>query len=249
MVVKQFAAAIATLVIATAAQATSSVSSSLTDFSLTVDQGTFGWTREVGQNYSMYAVSSDAAFYVASPIDQAGGWGKMFDTASASTTLTNAVASASVGSNSLSALVTTPAAGGSAYATAQWNGLFDLGENSKVTFSWKESRSGTNSGALGSFGYSIIGFGDGYQSVNHYYSDASANWSTVDHGITYTFWSAGDTHFASLSNTDAISSLNFHARVEVATNDIAAVPEPESLALAFSGLAVAGFLARRRRQQ
>lgn len=248
MVVKHIAAAIATLVLATAAQATSTVSSSLTEFNLTVDQGTFGWTREVGQNYSMYAVSSDKPFYVASPFDQAGGWGKMFDTAAASTTLTNTVASAAVGRDSLTALVTTPAAGGSAYATAQWNGMFDLGENAKVTFSWKESQSGTNSGALGSFGYAIIGFTDSYQAVNHYYSDASANWSTVDHGITYSFWTAGDTHFASLSSTDAISSLNFHARVEVATNDIAAVPEPESLALAFSGLAVAGFLARRRRQ-
>lgn len=248
MSVKHIAAALASLALATAAQATSTVTSSLTDFNITVDQGGFGWTREVGQYYNMYAVSSDKPFYEVSPIDQAGGYGKMFTSASASTTLTNAIASAAVSANSLSAIVTTPAAGGSAYATAQWNGFFDLGENSKVTFSWKESQSGTNSGALGSFGYSIVGFGDSYQAVSHYYSDPSANWSTVDQGVTYSFWTVGNTHYASLSSTDAISSLNFHARVEVATNDIAAVPEPESMALAFSGLAVAGFLARRRRQ-
>lgn len=257
MAVKSIAVAVSALFLAAGAQATSSFTASLSDFGAVVTQGTVSWTPSAEDQdlfVRLYANSSDVS---TSPVNDVMTFGTPFSTMSLSSAGTVSSASASATANSLSISLTTPAAGGSAYAFASWESHFNLAANSNVVFTWVTSHTGSLVGGAGSYAYTDVSLGNSVVSAQvigkGYTPGASFDYELA--GVGYQYWSEGGRQFASISTgNEGVSNLSFFARVQGHTVDLAgptgnitAVPEPEGLALAFSGLAVLGLAARRRR--
>lgn len=253
MAVTRIAAALSALFIAAGAHATSSVSASLSDFSMTVSQGSLSWSNgaeDMGLFVRLYANSSDVSV---SPVNDVMSFAGFFGDASLSAAGTVSNGSAAATATSLSISLSTPAAGGSAYAFASWVSHFDLASNSSVTFSWTVHNSGTfltsgdNNGA-----YSEVAFGDEQSGAmvagKGYWSNFTYAYQ-VD-GVGYQFWSAGGKEYATVTaGSQGASNVGFFARVQGHTVDsVSAVPEPESVALALAGLGVVGVVATRRRR-
>lgn len=249
MAVKHIAAAVSALLLAAGAQASSSVTASLSDFSAVVAQGAASWSPSFEDNalfVRLYVNSSDV---VTTPTNDAMTFGTPFSTMSLASSGTVSSALASATANSLSITLSTPAAGGSAYAYASWETHFNMAANSAVVFSWLTSNTGSVSNGASAYTDVALGasaslaqvIGEGYES--------SGNFGYQIDGVSYTYWTDNGRQFAAITTgADAASNVGFFARVQGHTVDVSAVPEPESVALAISGLAVAGTLARRRRQ-
>lgn len=251
MAVKHLAAAVSALLLAAGAQASSSITASLSDFGVAVTQGSASWSPTFEDNalfVRLYVNSSDV---VTTPTNDVMTFGSPFSTMSLASSGTVSSALASATAKSLSISLSTPAAGGSAYAFASWETHFNMAAHSSVTFTWLTSNAGSVSG--GATAYSDVALGaaaDQAQAIGKSYLPVSNTSYKID-GVNYSYWTANGRQFASVSTgADALSNIGFFARVQGHTVDVAtaAVPEPESLALAVSGLAVAGVLARRRRQ-
>jgi PEP-CTERM motif len=258
MALKSIAVAASALFIAVGAQATSAFTASLSDFGAVVTQGSVSWTPSAEDQdlfVRLYANSSDVN---ASPVNDAMTFGSPFSTMSLNSTGTVSSASASATANSLSISLSTPAAGGSAYAFASWESHFNLAANSNVVFSWVTSHTGSLVGGPGSYAYTDVALGNSVVSAQvigrGYAPGASFDYELA--GVGYKYWSEGGRQFAAISTgATGADNLGFFARVQGHAVDVAAgptggittaVPEPGSIALALSGLAVLGFATRRR---
>lgn len=258
MALKSIAVAASALFIAVGAQATSAFTASLSDFGAVVTQGSASWTPSAEDQdlfVRLYANSSDVN---ASPVNDAMTFGSPFSTMSLNSTGTVSSASASATANSLSISLSTPAAGGSAYAFASWESHFNLAANSNVVFSWVTSHTGSLVGGPGSYAYTDVALGNSVVSAQvigrGYAPGASFDYELA--GVGYKYWSEGGRQFAAISTgATGADNLGFFARVQGHAVDVAAgptggittaVPEPGSIALALSGLAVLGFATRRR---
>ena len=257
MAFKSIAVAASALFLAAGAQATSSFTASLSDFGAVVTQGAASWTPSADDQdlfVRLYANSSDVN---TSPVNDVMTFGSPFSTLSLNSVGTVSSASASATANSLSITLSTPDAGGSAYAFASWESHFNLAANSNVVFSWVTSHTGSLVGGAGSYAYTDVSLGQSVVSAQvigkGYAPGAAFDFELA--GVGYKYWSEGGRQFASISTgADGADNLGFFARVQGHTVDVAAgptgnitaVPEPEGIALALSGLAVLGFAARRR---
>lgn len=250
MALKSIAVAVSALCLAAGAHATSSFTASLSDFGLLVTQGSASWTPSAEDQdmfVRLYANSSDVS---TTPANDVMSFGAPFSTMSLSAAGTVSSAVASATRNSLSISLSTPAAGGSAYAFASWESHFNLAPNSSVVFSWVTSNTGSLVGGPGSYAYTDVALGASVISSQvigkGYTPGASFDFELA--GVGYKYWTADGRQYASVSTGDnGANNLGFFARVQGHTVDVSAVPEPETMALAFSGLLVLGVAAARRR--
>jgi hypothetical protein len=246
MAVKNLIAAAAVLVLATGAQASSSVTASLSNFSYAAT-GSFSWTNAQDDGYYLYAYSSDSAT-ATTDIFQTGS---LFSTAATQTVGTVSSALVSASDTSLKVALSTPATGGAAYGSASWYGHFSLGANSSVSFSWTSSLVGGTAAGQSNYGYADVGLGDtlftAQSSVIGFGPGANISYTIDGTVYQYSVGAAGQ-QIATITTGDiGLTNMSFAARAEGATIDVSAVPETDTLALALSGLAVIGFVARRKR--
>jgi hypothetical protein len=246
MAVKNLIAAAAVLVLATGAQASSSVTASLSNFSYAAT-GSFSWTNAQDDGYYLYAYSSDSAT-TTTDIFQTGS---LFSTAATQTVGTVSSALVSASDTSLKVALSTPATGGAAYGSASWYGHFSLGANSSVSFSWTSSLVGGTAPGESNYGYADVGLGDtlfsAQSSVIGFGPGANISYTINGTVYQYSVGAAGQ-QIATITTGDiGLTNMSFAARAEGATIDVSAVPETDTLALALSGLAVIGFVARRKR--
>lgn len=257
MAVKNFAVAfsmLSAILLAPGAQASSSFTASLSDFSAEVTQGNVSWAQAAEDQslfVRLYANSSDTT---SSPTNDVMTFGLPFSAMSLASAGTSSSAVASATANSLSISLTTPTAGGSAYAFASWESHFSLAANTSVVFSWVASQTGSLVGGAGSYAYTDVALGSSVstaQVIGQGYAPGTAFGYELA-GVGYQYWRADGRQFASLTTgNEGVDNLGFFARVQGHTVDTAAgtgvtlVPEPEGVVLALSGLAVLGWRRRR----
>lgn len=272
MFIKRIAFAAACLAASVPVWASSQVSASISNFTATVDAGSFNWVL-AGGSTQLAVGSSDYALDVPTwpTFSVSAAW---VNSGSASTPLAALAAdtantvmpvvsyakAASTG-NSLSAFASTPDSGGDASAFASWQGQFMLGKNAKVTFSWVEDLTGVNTGGdlypqyLG--GYVSHGQALTEVTVSNILQNLHGNATlygvsgydlATGEDVGFVFSSEGNLRKLVVTSlkSDAVFALTAVARVN--TVDYAnAVPEPETYALFAAGLGVMAVMSRRRR--
>lgn len=272
MFIKRIALAAACLAASVPVWASSQVSASISNFTATVDAGSFNWVL-AGGSTQLSVGSSDYVLDVPTwpPFSVSAAW---VNSGSASTPLATLAAdtantvmpvvsyakAASTG-NSLSAFASTPDSGGDASAFASWQGQFTLGKNAKVTFSWVEDLTGVNTGGDLYPQYMAGRVSQGLALTDVKISNAlqSQHSGTSLNGLSdydlstgedvgFVFSSEGNTRKLVVSNLRADAVFNFSAMARVNTVDYAnAVPEPEAYVLLAAGLGVMAVMSRRRR--
>lgn len=252
-----------------AANAASSVVSTLSNFQLTT-------TGSVSQN------SPDKTYSTTSVVGLGGGvsgasnlsWGNWSDAvhdndSSDTGTLFASVSSAAADESidafaavnqqdmSMIASVSTGERGGFANASAETYSAFSLAAQSSLTLTWDASVSGTSTGEQYALGYPRDS-GSGYVTVNFGYipsiglpldtttGSGESQWQNNAH-FGYSFESVGTARKLTVTTTDAPLTFNFHAIVFATTSDFSPpVPEPTTWAMALAGMALVGVGARRR---
>ncbi|WP_298011664.1 PEP-CTERM sorting domain-containing protein [uncultured Aquabacterium sp.] len=244
-----------TLALATAgvAHATSSVMSTISNIAVT--------TAGTVTAYSPFAQAVVSAYdLVPHPLvgwlstNAVSDWASDLSTPSPSVSVNvasdSATASAFASATNVSAAVTTGAAGGSGYATASFNSVFSMAARSRVTVTWDASVLGMGAGN-GTFltytGYGTV-TGAAHVDLGNISASTQGNgfwYGDDDFGFSFEETATGKKLTVSTGATGR--DISFAASVFAQTVDYAApVPEPETWALTFAGLAVMGGIARRR---
>jgi len=252
------------------AHATSTVSASLTDFTVNAI-GSFAWlhapTAASPFETFMTADSADQIGWVDdgtflypdfSPHQHADARPDAFVTASVQTTGTVSTAQAHSTATSLHATVTTNADGGHAGASARWSDSFVLGAGASVTFSWTQGVAAFNPGGdvlpqryldgpndTPDVGLTLIEVFAGNQNL----TTARNGFSGIgDADIGYAFSDLGQTRSLTVTNWRATDYTgSFYAYVSAEASDLpSAVPEAHTLPLAGVGVALVLLLKRRR---
>ena len=249
----QVLAAILATLLASGAQASSSVAVNLTNVN-TTSTGAFSW---LDTGHSFTAMAQDQNGWTTSTSPAWGGWVDDYSYGSGASVSASGGTSASAGltQNGFGFLLTTPTTGGTAIAALDLWGDFSLAAHSSVTISWDRSALGTNSGQAVSPTAMVF--------TNSMVLNMSGVMANEWHGLTplyaaqsiqnpAAFSVSGSDHqsFTFTNSGDATLTSTFRASVQVFTQDAvaAAVPEPESYAMALAGLGIVGFtMARRRR--
>lgn len=249
-------ALVGTLALATAgvAHATSSVVSTISNITVTTT-GTVTESYPVAQAYvTAYDLVQDSLgswLGTNTVSDSAYDVSLPSPSASVNVASDSATAFASASATNLSAAVTTGVAGGYAYAHAFFNSAFSLAARSKVTVTWDASVVGMNAGS-GAF----LSYTPDSAAASAFVNLGSVSTSTQANGYSYWYdeedfgFSFQDTATGkklTVSTGATGRDIGFSASVYAQTTDYAApVPEPETWALTFAGLAVMGGIARRR---
>lgn len=272
MFIKRIALAAACLAASAPVWASSQVSASISNFTATVDAGSFNWVLagggtqlSVGSEDYTLNVPTWPSFYVSAAWVNSGSAGTPLATLEADTANTVmpvvSYAKAASTGNSLSAFASTPDRGGDAGATASWQGQFMLGKNAKVTFSWVEDLSGVNTGGdlypqymggrvsngLAQTDVTVSSILQNLHSKTTLYGVSGYDLATGE-DVGFVFSSEGNMRKLVVTSlkSDAVFALTAMARVN--TVDYAnAVPEPEAYVLLAAGLGVMAVMSRRRR--
>lgn len=246
------AAAIFALAATGASHAASTLTSSVLNFKVTAPEGSFTW---ISSNGTLLASAQDLDWTSGQPQFKPA----VTDTATIPADNTASVTSAG-GSKATSTFnsptstleVSTGAAGGHAEASRSWTGWFYIKANTTVVFEWDSQVFGSNSG---NGGLSVSP-----ENIDHMYVEATVSVGNQTRRFKHEAsgmafedagFELGDTtteHYSITfkNTTDSPMRMSFHSNVKAVTHDVAAVPEPEGIALALGGLAALGFMSRRR---
>lgn len=239
---KSVATAVALAAAAFAAQATSSLTMVVSNFSIS----STGFWRPTSIAGSFSASAQDQIGWTAGGLPD---WGPLqtntasFSAPGVSITSANGVHAEMLKTQSFS--VSTPAQGGFAQAEQDYLLSFLLGAHATVTVSWDIALSGSNAGhSAGLFSaMGTVNLGD----QTHLYPFSLAFDGTD--GSASAFSGSPDHRSLTFTNTsDATILTSYHSDARISTRDVVpAVPEPEVAWLALAGLALVGAQVRRRK--
>ena len=247
----QILAAVLATLLASGAQATSSVAVSITNPEAT-STGAFAW---LSAGHSFTAMAQDQIGWTSSTEPNWGGWATntSYGVGAAATTSGGTSALAGLTQSGFGFQLATPTGGGRAIASLDLWGDFSLAAHSSVTISWDLSALGLSQSLQGgdkSFTNSMVlnisgRLGTDWEGLAPLYNTQSiqnpaAFTISANHHQSLTFTNDSDTTLVS----EYRGSVQVFSQSAIA----AAVPEPESYAMALAGLGIIGFtMARRRR--